>query len=176
MISLLTVMISVFLIMPINLIGQVNQKLIAGYQYAQYGGSWFSIVDGEKGDLVDITRIVVRLRDKGHLENYDFSKDSLPNLEIKTPRFVNDFYECRIPKGKNSFDIMQALERTGKFETIHFSPYCEVRSVPNDPLFENQWNLPQVQMPEAWNIIQSNTYGILLSIIDTGVVMLQGKS
>ncbi len=91
-ISLIVLLIYLLLMMPANLIGQVNQKSIAGYQYAQYDGSWFHVVNGRRGDFVDTSRIVVRLRDKGHLENYDFSTDGLPNLEIKTPRFVNGFY------------------------------------------------------------------------------------
>ncbi|HEX2192260.1 MAG TPA: S8 family serine peptidase [Acidimicrobiales bacterium] len=38
---------------------------------------------------------------------------------------------------------------------------------PNDPLFERQWNLPLIQIPEAWAV--SRGAGATVAVLDTGV-------
>ena len=38
---------------------------------------------------------------------------------------------------------------------------------PNDPLYEKQWNMPLIQMEEAWEL--ANGKGAVVAVIDTGV-------
>jgi serine protease len=39
--------------------------------------------------------------------------------------------------------------------------------VPNDPLYEKQWNLVQINMPKAWEI--SRGKGVVVAVLDTGI-------
>ena len=41
-------------------------------------------------------------------------------------------------------------------------------TIPNDPSFSNQWGLPIIQAPNAWDITLGDT-SIILAIVDTGV-------
>jgi serine protease len=38
---------------------------------------------------------------------------------------------------------------------------------PNDPLYEKQWHLRQIGMPEAWKLSDGN--GVIVAVLDTGV-------
>ena len=38
---------------------------------------------------------------------------------------------------------------------------------PNDPLYNKQWNLRQIGMPQAWKLAQGN--GVTVAVLDTGV-------
>jgi subtilisin family serine protease len=41
-------------------------------------------------------------------------------------------------------------------------------AVPNDPYFSDQWGLPNIRAPQAWNIVQGSPE-IIIAVIDTGV-------
>jgi serine protease len=40
---------------------------------------------------------------------------------------------------------------------------------PNDPLYAEQWNLPAMQLEQAWDINQGATSAIIVAVLDTGV-------
>lgn len=39
---------------------------------------------------------------------------------------------------------------------------------PNDPLYTDQWNMPRINMPQAWSIV-SDTNSLTIAILDTGI-------
>lgn len=43
--------------------------------------------------------------------------------------------------------------------------------VPNDPLFDRQWHMQQIRMPEAWSFSQGN--GVVVAVVDTGVALVE---
>lgn len=59
------------------------------------------------------------------------------------------------------------LESTNEFETVLFNVYIKVNTVPNDPLFNNQWNLTKVDIPSAWDITKGSSE-IIIAVIDVG--------
>jgi hypothetical protein len=160
------VLFATFIFCLTSLPAQVNFERVGGYEYAQYDDQWFTVINGQKGDLVDISKIVVRLRDKGQVEKYNFAHVGLPKIEI-SPRFGDGFYELKVPEKMNPFALARALELTGDFDVIHFKGYYKIFSIPDDPLYPNQWNLIKISMPSAWEITTGNS-NVLLSIIDTG--------
>lgn len=43
-------------------------------------------------------------------------------------------------------------------------------STPNDPLFPQQWNLPRIRAPDAWDLVDPNAeHGVVVAVVDTGV-------
>jgi len=48
-------------------------------------------------------------------------------------------------------------------------PMMEVKAsyVPNDPMYEGQWNLKLINMPKAWE--QTKGKGVVVAVIDTGI-------
>jgi hypothetical protein len=63
-----------------ELYAQSQGRIVAGREYAQYNGQWHAVANGQQGNVVDVQRIVVRLRDQGDIEQYNFSRAGLPDL------------------------------------------------------------------------------------------------
>lgn len=57
---------------------------------------------------------------------------------------------------------------TGDYEYAHPDWLCFPTVNPNDPLFGNQWHLPQVRAPQAWDL-QTGTNSVVIAIVDSGV-------
>ena len=47
-------------------------------------------------------------------------------------------------------------------------------SVPNDPGYSQQWNLPLVNMPQAWDISPNAGRGIIVAVVDSGLTTTDG--
>lgn len=53
----------------------------------------------------------------------------------------------------------RALERNPNTRSADYNYLAEPAFTPNDPLFGNQWGIPKVRAPEAWNLSQGATRG-----------------
>lgn len=53
-------------------------------------------------------------------------------------------------------------------QAVQFDRVAKVAYEPNDPLFPNQWNLPAMNVPDAWTLSLGNT-PTTVAVIDTGV-------
>ena len=148
-------------------IGQINIQKVGVYQYAQYDGTWYTIVNGQKGDLVDTKNLIVRLKGKTDIKRFDFSSVDLPRMKNVRGEFADGFYELEIPNGFDGFDVARRLEETGMFDEIFFNVFIRVDSNPNDQYYSSQWNMPKVSMSSAWDITKGDTT-IILAVIDVG--------
>lgn len=55
-----------------------------------------------------------------------------------------------------------------KFSHPDFICFNALESIPNDPLYQNQWNLSKISASQAWDITTGNST-IKIAILDTGV-------
>lgn len=150
-----------------NVIGQADVQKVGRYRYAQYDGTWFTEVNGQKGDLVDTKHLVVRLKDKTDIELFDFSSVNLPRMKDVRGEFADGFYELEIPGGVDGFDAARRLEETKVFDEVFFNVFVKVHANPNDQYYSSQWNLPKVSMPTAWDLTKGDTT-VILAVIDVG--------
>jgi len=72
-----------------------------------------------------------------------------------------------ISPNRDPFHIASVLERTDQFGVLEFDAYGTWNETPNDPQYSNQWNLPKIQMDDAWDITAGSS-SIILAIIDSG--------
>ncbi|MFZ0390175.1 MAG: S8 family serine peptidase [Calditrichia bacterium] len=162
------ILLAMFLaIMSKTATGQVNLQSVGLHQYAQYDGTWFTVVKGEQGDLVDTKHLIVRLKDKADIDSFDFSSANLPRLKNVRGEFADGFYELEIPNELDGFEVARRLEGTGRFDEVIFNVFIKVHANPNDQYYGSQWNLPKVSMPDAWNISKGDTT-IIVAVIDVG--------
>ncbi|MFA5786303.1 MAG: S8 family serine peptidase [Actinomycetota bacterium] len=42
-------------------------------------------------------------------------------------------------------------------------------SIPNDPFYSYQWNLPKIGAPDAWDLLPSGGSGVTLAVLDSGI-------
>jgi subtilisin family serine protease len=147
--------------------GQVNRRTVGGHEYAQLDGVWYTVVQGKQGDLVDTKHLLVRLKDRGDIDRFDFSALFLPRLKNVRGEFADGFYELEVPKGLDGFEVARQLECTGRFDEVLFNIFIKVDANPNDQYYSSQWSLPKVSMSSAWDInTGSNT--VIVAVIDVG--------
>jgi subtilisin family serine protease len=149
------------------ILSQVNFQVVANHQYAQFDGVWYTTVDGKKGDLVDMKHLVVRLKTRNSIDTFNFFQLGLPQLMDVRGRFSNGYYELEVPNVIDPFQVALKLNQTEMFDEVMFNIIMEVDAIPNDPNYSSMWNLPKVQMSNAWDI-STGTPNIVVAVIDVG--------
>lgn len=94
------------------------------------------------------------------------------NLALNEPksRFLSDHDYLQLPDTKrlNAFEVQQRLQLPPGDVLFENMPmirdWC---AVPNDTLFAQQWNMTQIQGPQAWNI-SSGSNTVVVAILDSG--------
>jgi serine protease len=64
-------------------------------------------------------------------------------------------------------DLMRRLTQEPLIEYAEPNYIYEAALVPNDQLYDQQWNLQAIKMPEAWDVTSGS--GVTVAVIDTGV-------
>jgi uncharacterized repeat protein (TIGR01451 family) len=85
-----------------------------------------------------------------------------------------NLYRVKIPKGikiEEAISQLQDLPGVEYAEPHYLHEMCA--TTPNDPSYGQQWGLPKIHAPDAWDLItntgQSVTTEIVVAVIDTGV-------
>lgn len=73
-------------------LSQENVQNVGQWTYAQFDGIWYTVTNGDQGDLVDTNHILVRLKGKEDISAFDFAQAGLPNLKNVRGRFADGFY------------------------------------------------------------------------------------
>lgn len=83
--------------------------------------------------------------------------------------------------GRRDFEVLQidasrdpakvAAELAARQDVAFAQPAFRLhpRGIPNDPLFARQWNLANIQMPEAWDLHRGTTGAVTVAVLDTGI-------
>lgn len=100
---------------------QENFQKIGSYEYAQFNGTQYTVINGGKGDIVDTNHLLVQLKDKADISTFDFVKLGLSKLKSVRGRFSDGYYELEIPQKTDPFETAQKLLQTNKFDEIFFN-------------------------------------------------------
>ncbi len=102
--------------------------------------------------------------------------DPVPALQevVEKSKYLNGYRYFIItnPREVNAYQIKQRLQESNdkvvidvQLETMPMLvDWC---AVPNDPLFAQQWNMTQIQGPQAWDISMGNNT-VVVAVIDSG--------
>jgi len=104
--------------------------------------------------ITDLTRFIKSVRYK------DWNNDGV---------YLQNIYRIHL---KDNTIIETALDQLAKYEHIMYTEYEGINRVhyePNDPQYPQQWHLPQVECPNAWNWTLG-TEDVLIAIVDSGVM------
>ena len=166
--NVLILMVAILALVTSDLYGQLQQFTIQGREYRLEGEKWYTFFEGKKGDQVIPHRLIVRLKDKGFVENFNFLSLNINGVSLGSERFLDGFYVLTIAPDRDPFQIASALQASGKFDVLEFDAIGERHGTPNDPWFPQQWNLPKIQMPQTWDLTTGSS-SIILGIIDSGI-------
>ncbi len=161
------VMLAILLLMAQFAIGQVVIERVSGHEYARINGRWHTVVDGTPRTLVDTNHLLVRLKNRGDIERFNFSSVGIKPLGNERGRLADGFYELTIPWGTDGFDAARRLEGSGTFDEVFFNVFLKVQATPNDAQYANQWNLPKAIVPNSWDITKGDP-SVIVAVIDVG--------
>lgn len=150
-----------------DLYAQVQRFALQNREYRLEGNKWFTFFDGKKGDEIIPQRLIVRLKDRGHVESLDFQRLNIGGVSMGSRRFLDGYYVLAIPAESDPFDVASTLEKTGQFDVLEFDTYGTYDATPNDPNYSQQWNLPKIRLPQGWDITTGSS-SVILGIIDSG--------
>lgn len=73
----------------------------------------------------------------------------------------------RVPEGEDTDAIVLSLNARPETVFAEKNVVVQTSMVPNDPLYQYQWNMDQLNMPQAWD--QTSGNNVVVAVIDTGV-------
>lgn len=71
-------------------------------------------------------------------------------------------------RGEAENAVSRMLMDSGLFEYADPDWTCFPLATPNDPLYNNQWHLPKISAPAAWDF-QTGSSNIIVGFVDTGI-------
>jgi Subtilase family/Secretion system C-terminal sorting domain len=98
---------------------------------------------------------------------------STPLFMLKTVSEDLNYYKISFdPTLFNEKDILIQLNAQPSVRAVQFNYFVELRSTPNDPLFNKQWSLNKINAPSVWDVTSGGKTAcgdsIVVAILDRG--------
>ncbi len=85
-----------------------------------------------------------------------------PARDLLTPRYSL----VKVPEGRED-EFLARLAENPHVELVERNAIAQATFIPDDPYYYVQWDMPQIQMPAAWDVADGS--GVTVAVIDTGV-------
>ena len=80
----------------------------------------------------------------------------------------DSFYRVWINPDDDIAEAKDKLNMRREVEYAEFNYICHLAFTPNDPFYNQKWDLTRMNAPSAWDICDGST-GVIVAVIDTGV-------
>jgi serine protease len=116
-------------------------------------------------------RILVKFRDTASAAERQAAMDSISRTAVMTARpSYADFDVVRIDLAEDGEAAAAALRARPEVEYAQAPYRMHTMFKPNDPLYETmQWNLPMINMEQAWDIQPQAGSTITVAVLDSGM-------
>ncbi|MFW6056909.1 MAG: S8 family peptidase [Chloroflexota bacterium] len=111
--------------------------------------------------------IIVKFRERTRASSDDIHRSM--GAGAVSYRRSGRFDVVRVPDGTTIEDFIDAYINSGAVEYAEPNYRRTALWEPNDPQYEYQWNLDQVNAETAWDIEQGGSSDIVVAVLDTGV-------
>ncbi len=93
------------------------------------------------------------------------------NTDDNISSTIDELNISKIKRDKNKKLSLQALELSNDSNVLYVEPdYVKnISYVPDDTYYDNQWGLPSINAPTAWDVTAGGSNSTIIAIIDTGV-------
>jgi subtilisin family serine protease len=81
---------------------------------------------------------------------------------------LGQLHHVQIQKGQSEEDAVAELKADPNVEFAEVNGLAEAHGVPNDPGYGNQWHLPDISAPMAWDSTTGSS-AVTIAILDSGV-------
>jgi len=169
-----------------------NSKIFGGYHEAVKFFNGFIVCDlliyllfsqglkfekiAWQGKVMDASSDFINVKLKSN-----FAKSNLTTLlsgkelSIETPPDFQNIARIKIEhKNKSLTDFINELQASGMFEFVEPDFIIRASVTPNDTYYSNQYALPKVNAPNAWDITAGDE-SIIIGILDSGIPILNGN-
>lgn len=86
---------------------------------------------------------------------------------VKKQLLMADYWLLSVPETSDLTEAVTILSHEPSVERAELNRNRNAHFIPDDPLYRYQWHLPQIQMPQAWDL--SRGRGVIVAILDTGI-------
>ena len=90
---------------------------------------------------------------------------------LEQPAFA-DFVLLRFDPDQDLMDVAATLSREPGVIYAEPVPYARALYRPNDPLYQYQWNLQQLDMERVWDLNQRRAQSVVVAVIDSGAAYM----
>jgi hypothetical protein len=70
--ALLLILLTLVALITSDVFGQLQRFTLQNREYRLEGNKWYTFFEGKKGDEIIPQRLIVRLKDRGYVENFEF--------------------------------------------------------------------------------------------------------
>jgi serine protease len=112
--------------------------------------------------------IAVKFRAGTALAAERLMMDRVGATTMETPSYA-DFQIVSIDENADPEAAAATLARQPDVEYAQARYKIHPMFVPNDPLYSQQWNFPQIDMEHAWDLNPGATSSIVVAVLDSGV-------
>lgn len=92
-------------------------------------------------------------------------------VDERRSKYLRGYYYVQVPKGKtsNAFELKSKMAASGHDVRFENMPMLKplTATIPNDPLWANQWDMLQINAPDGWDIT-SGSNSVVICILDEG--------
>ena len=121
-------------------------------------------------------RIIVKMKAPTDVSEHVAQADAARSLaaevhgSVVRPPSVTGRVVIQLDEGAESIELAQTLTNRDDVEYVEPDVVDHAAVVPNDTRYAEQWSLPKVNAPDAWDIETGKTT-VLIGIIDSGISM-----
>jgi serine protease len=146
----------------------IDLGLAPAFTLDAIGGRRHRLPDGLAGLHRFPGRLIVKFRPDASAEARAAALASL-RTERATAAPWGDFEVVAIDASLDPESAAAALAARPDVEYAQADYIAVPHYRPNDPLYAEQWNLPAMQLEQAWDINQGATSDLIVAVLDTGV-------
>ncbi len=112
--------------------------------------------------------LLIRFKEGTSREHIEALTQSLQVISAKKI-YRGKFYKVVLPRHIAEAQAIERCEKSGIVDMVERNALrYPLTTAPNDPRYAEQWALPMISLPEAWDVTQGNS-SIVVALIDTGV-------
>ena len=141
-----------------------DEILINSHRYVFQENAWYQIGVEGSAYLVDNRVITIKLRE-GFQGFENEIADAYRGRVLSRAR--TGFVDILVPKDVDVLDYVLSLQSDEAIEIAEVNTIGQYLGIPNDTQYAQQWHLPQIMMPDAWDI-QTGDPNVIVGVLDSG--------
>ena len=129
------------------------------------------IIDDGKGRQIEVAagELLVKFREGTPIRSCASVFDAEKIQPLSKIAMGNDaFYRVRINPDADIVEARDEISLRPEVEYAEFNYICNFASTPNDPFYNQKWDLVRMNVPSAWDIADGSM-DVIVAVIDTGV-------